>query len=137
MKVARTIYITTFDKERLEELLGVAKAFSYRDRDDLRRLKEELTRAKVVEPEKVPPTVVTMNSRVAIEVNDLAMEVTVTFPKEADVDEDRISVLSAIGTALLGFAVGDEIPFQTPAGPSTLKIVKMINQPEAEGQYHL
>ncbi len=137
MTASRTIYITTFDKERLDELLGVAGAFSYRDRDDLRRLKEELTRAKVVEPKQVPPSVVTMHSRVAITVNDLEMEVTVVFPKEADADRGRISVLSAIGTALIGYAVGDEIPFQTPAGPSTLKIVKMISQPEAEGRYHV
>ena len=137
MTASRTIYITTFDKERLDELLGVAGAFSYRDRDDLRRLKEELVRAQVVEPKQVPPSVVTMHSRVAITVNDLEMEVTVVFPKEADADRGRISVLSAIGTALIGYAVGDEIPFQTPAGPSTLKIVKMISQPEAEGRYHV
>ncbi len=137
MTASRTIYITTFDKERLDELLGVAGAFSYRDRDDLRRLKEELVRAQVVEPKQVPPSVVTMHSRVAITVNDLEMEVTVVFPKEADADRGRISVLSAIGTALIGYAVGDVIPFQTPAGPSTLKIVKMISQPEAEGRYHV
>jgi len=137
MTASRTIYITTFDKERLDELLGVAGAFSYRDRDDLRRLKEELVRAQVVEPKQVPPSVVTMHSRVAITVNDLEMEVTVVFPKEADADRGRISVLSAIGTALIGYAVGDVIPFQTPAGPSTLKVVKMISQPEAEGRYHV
>lgn len=137
MAKVRTIFITTFDKERLDELLSVAKAFSYRDRDDLRRLKDELTRAKVVEPKKVPPTVVTMNSQVALTVNDIDMDVTLVFPKDADTDQGKISVLSAIGTAIFGYAVGDTIPCETPAGPRAVKIVKMVSQPEAEGRYHV
>ena len=41
----RTIYITNFDLERLEDLLAAAREFSYRDRGDLEELEAELVRA--------------------------------------------------------------------------------------------
>jgi len=131
----RTIYITTFDKERLEELLSIADSFSYRDRDDLRKLSDELKRAQIVDPKAVPPGVVTMNSRIRLSVNDTEMEVTLVFPKDADADKGCISVISPVGTAILGYAVGDAIPCQTPAGLRTLKIDEMLYQPEAEGRF--
>ena len=51
----RIIYITVFDLHRLEELLEVAGAFTYRGRSDLKDLEEEVSRAHVVDSLKVPP----------------------------------------------------------------------------------
>jgi regulator of nucleoside diphosphate kinase len=62
----RTIYITKFDLERLEDLLAAVREFSCRDRGDLEELEAELQGGKLVDSKNVPPDVVTMNSRVEL-----------------------------------------------------------------------
>jgi regulator of nucleoside diphosphate kinase len=59
----RQIFVTANDLRRLKELLSVAGSFNYRDRNDLKSLESELGRARIVESRDVPPTVVTMNTR--------------------------------------------------------------------------
>jgi regulator of nucleoside diphosphate kinase len=60
----RTIYITRFDLERIENLLAAAREFTYRDRGDLEESEAELQEGTLVDSNNVPSTVVTMNSRV-------------------------------------------------------------------------
>jgi len=135
---ARKIFITENDRKRLEELLGVAGAFNNQGRADLESLTAELRRAKVVDPRKVPKDVVTMNTRLKLKFLDdgTDMEVTLVFPAEADIDRGKLSVLSPIGTAVLGYAEGDTIEWDVPAGKRSVRIEKILYQPEAEGHYH-
>jgi regulator of nucleoside diphosphate kinase len=62
---------------------------------------------------------------------------TLVFPRDADTATGKISVLAPIGTAILGYRVGDMIEWQVPAGKRKLKIEEVIYQPEAAGDYHL
>jgi len=135
----RIIYITEFDLHRLEELLEVAGAFTFRGRSDLKDLEEEVSRAQVVDSRKVPPTVITMNSRVKLRDLDTGEELvfTLVFPREADIDRGRLSVISPVGTAILGYTEGDTIEWKVPAGRRRIKIEKVLYQPEAAGDYHL
>ena len=135
----RIIYITEFDLHRLEELLEVAGAFTYRGRSDLKELEEEVSRAQVVDSRKVPPTVITMNSRVKLRDLDTGEEMvfTLVFPREADIDGGRLSVISPVGTAILGYTEGDTIEWKVPSGRRRIKIEKVLYQPEAAGDYHL
>lgn len=41
-------------------------------------------------------------------------DVTLVYPHEADIDLNRISVLSPVVAALIGLSVGQTIDFQTP-----------------------
>jgi regulator of nucleoside diphosphate kinase len=135
----RTLYITKFDLLRLEDLLAAAGEFSYRDRGDLEELEAELQEGKLVDSKNVPPTVVTMNSRVKlVDVDEnKTMEYTLTFPRDADIDSGKLSVLSPIGTAIFGHSEGDIIEWRVPAGLRRIKIEKVLYQPEAAGDYHL
>ena len=135
----RTIYITKFDLERLEDLLAAAGEFNCRDRDDLEELEAELQKGKLVDFKNVPPNVVTMNSRVRlIDVDEnKPMVFTLTFPRDADIGTGKLSVLSPIGTAILGHSEGDLIEWRVPAGLRRFKIEKVLYQPEAAGDYHL
>ena len=135
----RIIYITEFDLHRLEELLEVAGAFTYRGRSDLKELEEEVSRAQVVDSRKVPPTVITMNSCVKLRDLDTGEEMvfTLVFPREADIDGGRLSVISPVGTAILGYTEGDTIEWKVPSGRRRIKIEKVLYQPEAAGDYHL
>jgi regulator of nucleoside diphosphate kinase len=135
----RTIYITDFDFRRITELLKGAKYFKYQDRDDLKKLGQELERATIVNSKDIPPDIVTMNCEV--ELLDLdrneKMTFTLVFPNAANIDQGKISILAPIGTAILGYRVGDTLIWQVPAGQRRIKILKILYQPEASGDYHL
>ena len=135
----RSIYITTFDLERLEDLLAGVREFSYRDRGDLEELEAELQEGTLVDSKNVPPTVVTMNSRVElIDVDEnKPMIFTLTFPRDADIERGKLSVLSPVGTAILGHSESDVIEWHVPAGHRQFRIEKVLYQPEAAGDYHL
>jgi len=100
-------------------------------------LSGELERAVVVPAQELPANVITMNSRVLIEIDGVQKEITLVYPADAKLWENKISVLSPIGTALLGYAEGDEIEWQVPSGVSKIFIRKLLYQPEAAGDYEL
>jgi regulator of nucleoside diphosphate kinase len=133
-----TIYITSQDKQRLEELLTEAAGFDQRKQGDLKALAEELRRAVIVDPKEVPADVITMNSRA--ELIDLNSGETVTFslvfPPQANIDEEKISVLAPIGAGMLGYRVGDEFEWKVPEGVRRMKVTKVHYQPEAAGDFH-
>lgn len=133
----RQIWITTFDLERLSSLIDGVRATGPQKKAYLVQLEKELERAKVVNPEIIPGDVVTMNSVVRIRDLESGEETTYTlvFPADARIEENRISVLSAIGTALIGYRVGDTIEWKVPAGLRRLKVEGILYQPEASGHY--
>lgn len=132
----RTIYITEPDLARLEELFGRR---GRRDQEYLDMLEEELEKCKVVEPQDVPSDVVTLNSRVRLRDLDAEREmiVTLVLPMSADLAEGKLSVVSPIGTAILGYSVGDVIEWEVRSGRKKIRIDEILYQPEAAGHYHL
>jgi regulator of nucleoside diphosphate kinase len=135
----RELYITQSDLAKLQELLEGGGAVHDRDRKDLSGLAAELKQATVVEPDAIPAKVVTMNTRLRLMDLDArkSFEMTVVFPQYADVDTGKVSVVSPVGTAVLGYAEGDTIEWSVPAGKRRLRIEKILYQPEAAGDHHL
>src|SRR4051794_37470696 len=134
---AKKIHITEYDRERLERLLErppFQASTGY-----LEGLRSELNRAVVVEPERIPPDVITMNSLASLVEADSAEEesFTLVFPKDADADSGRISVMAPLGTAMLGYRVGDVFEWVVPMGKKRWRVARVIYQPEAAGDYHL
>ncbi|MBK5093296.1 MAG: nucleoside diphosphate kinase regulator [Actinobacteria bacterium] len=137
-KQAKGIYITQFDLKRLRELIKSAKPVD-RDRKHLNDLEDELSRAKLVDPKDVPEDVITMNSKFSLEDLDSGERMTfaLSFPADADPEEGSISVLAPIGTAVIGYRVGDTIEWEVPAGKRRFRVRKLLYQPEAAGDYNL
>ncbi len=135
----RKLYITEFDKSRLEELIAVAEEFGGHDRKDLDSLTNELAKARAVSPKNVPADVVTMNSKVVLRDLTTSEEMTyvLVFPKDANIDAGAISVLAPIGTAILGYTKGDVVEWPVPSGVRRISIEDILYQPEAAGDYHL
>lgn len=81
-------------------------------------LTDELDRAIVVHPEHIPDDVVTMYARCAYidERTGMRREIELVYPDEADPGQGKISVLTPVGSALLGLRVGQEIPWDFPDG---------------------
>lgn len=135
----KTIYITDNDMKRLRELIMVTRGLEKEREKYLRELEKELDRGRVVKSQDIPPDVITMNSEVHLRDLDTKEEITyqLVFPERADAGQGRISILAPIGTALLGYSVGDIIVWKVPAGVVKLKVEKILYQPEAKGDYHL
>lgn len=135
----KPIHITQFDLERLRKLLLDAQSTNYRKSEYLERLQMEINRAEVVPPKDIPSDVVTMNSTVCVEDLDTKEEeiYTLVFPENADLSQGKVSILAPIGTAMLGYEVGDSFEWEVPAGKRRLRVKRILYQPEASGDYHL
>ena len=137
MKTSSTrIVLTSRDFDRLERLLESLPADACPGKS---ALESELGRADVVEPVRVPPNVVTMNSTVRFTIAESGEEfrLTLVYPKDAQGEPDRISVLAPVGSALLGLGVGDEIQWSRPGGGmSTVRVIEVAYQPERSGELH-
>ena len=105
VKDQRPIVVTRPDHERLRILIESARARKRWEEMHLLALADELESAEIVEPESVPPDVVTMRSRVRVldMVSGEASTYTICYPTEANLEAGRLSVLAPIGTALLGY----------------------------------
>jgi len=135
--IKNPIHITTQNKQRLEDLLVEVQASDPRKHGDLKALTQELRRAVIVDPKNVFRDVITMNSRA--EMRDLesgeTVAFTLVFPSEANIDEEKISVLAPIGAGMLGYRVGDEFEWNVPGGLRRMKVTKVEYQPEAAGDF--
>ncbi len=127
----KIIHLTQTDMERLRLLIEI-----YSGKDGfLENLEEELDRARIVEPKKIPLNVVTMNSKVRIKDLDTGEEKTVTlvFPDKIGVIERAVSIIAPVGAALIGQKEGDVIEWKVPAGRKKAQVVEVIYQPERVG----
>ena len=133
------IYISEFDLKRLKELIKVAEEFGdKRVVRYLEELDEELDRAEAMKPQEIPDDVITMNSTFRLRDVDTDQEdvYTLVFPGDADSARGKVSILAPIGTAVLGYKIGDMIEWEVPAGRKRFKVEQIVYQPEAAGDYH-
>ena len=114
------------------ELTRLALAGTGYSSDAAEDLLHELERARIVADEKVPDDVVRMGSRLRFRTGRDERQVTLTWPAEADIASRRISVLTPVGTALIGLRAGQSISFRTRDGrPQMLTVLKVL--PPAAG----
>jgi regulator of nucleoside diphosphate kinase len=128
----RKTTITRADRDRLIDVTAT-KSNALRWALFIDELRREINSAKLIEPHRVAPDVVTMHSKVRLV--DLARgeeEIhTLVYPEEMDLRAGRLSVLSALGTALLGCREGDVVRIAGAAGPRSIRIDTILYQPEA------
>jgi regulator of nucleoside diphosphate kinase len=90
----------------------------------LKRLLEELKTAQIVDNEELPKEIIRLNSKVSIESeNGWSKTIQIVIPSDRDLKNDKISVLTPMGAALIGYAQSDAIIWDFPKGLQQLKIV--------------
>jgi DNA-binding transcriptional LysR family regulator/transcription elongation GreA/GreB family factor len=122
----RRIPMTAQDVRRLSEVAAI-----YREVDPpaAERLRQTLEHTRTVTAAGMPASVVTMNSRcVYRDGSGRSREAALVYPWDAG--DDRISVLSTLGEAMLGAPVGATLPIG-------LELEGIRYQPEAAGDHHL
>jgi len=125
-----SIYLTRADFGRLERLVTVDAAAGSAA---ARQLAAELTRAVILQPEEIAPDVVTMNSaiRYALSPGGQMAERMLVFPEDYIPTGQYVSVMSPLGTALLGLRAGACRPFQDLSGaPLSVIVAEVSFQPQ-------
>ena len=108
---SKDIRISSVDRHRLESLLS---SMSPSDSSTIAALNSELQRATIMDPEAMPPNVVTMNStvRFVIKPGGMIAELQLVYPKD--------------------------VPWVLAGGHTiSIRVVEIIFQPELYGRYHL
>lgn len=116
------------DKTVASRLEAMTSTLMRRSPELAERLTEEIARAKLIAPEKLRENVVTIGSEVTYRdmATDRVRTVTLVFPEDADMEQNRISVLTPAGLALLGFSEGAVIRWHMRAHePRELEIIKV------------
>jgi regulator of nucleoside diphosphate kinase len=136
MEKQPSIILSRLDVERIESLLENP---ALRDSPAAERLRAEFDRAEIVEPRDMPADVVSMNSSADCvdESSNKHHTLTLVYPKDADADAGRISVLAPVGSALLGLRVGQTIDWPGQGGRTLrLRVTAIHYQPESAGDLH-
>ena len=134
----RTIRITEIDEGKLRAALREAQKGDYRNSAYIQQLEGELDRAEIVKPAQILADVITMNSRARL--RDLRSgewsELTLVFPVD-EKEPDHISILSPLGTAMIGYRSGDCFTVSGGKEAKRYRVEEVLYQPEAAGDFHL
>ncbi|MDH3565773.1 MAG: transcription elongation factor GreA [Desulfobacteraceae bacterium] len=94
----------------------------------LNELAYKLSRADIIDPQKLPKDRALFASSVMLENTDTGENVKYQLvgPDEANIEEGRISVSSPLGKAVIGKKPGDEISLEAPGGKRYYELVKIL-----------
>ena len=122
------ISISTSDHARLTML---ADAIAERDAALADDLFGELERARIVADDLISEAIARMGSRISFK-DDRGVERTVTlvFPNDADIAEGKLSILTPVGTALIGLSAGQSILWTARDGQRHELTVLDVNMSE-------
>jgi len=112
----KNIHITEKDRSRLGQLMLYCDFFTEQDQKILRKLNYDISHGRVVSEYEMPRNIVGIHSQVELQeiISGIKITITLVFPEEDDPKNNRISILTPIGMALLGSKIGDIIEYGEP-----------------------
>lgn len=124
------ITISRSEKEALEKLADV---WSITQPEVTDELLSELDRAEIVPDARMRTDIVRMGSTLTYSTDaGESRTVTLVYPREADIAEGRVSILTPIGAALIGLSPGQSIEWQARDGRVHVLTVTRVEQPAAQ-----
>jgi regulator of nucleoside diphosphate kinase len=124
------ITITAHDLSRLDLLTGLTTRYRTPAMEFLAR---ELRRAQIFPSYALPGGIVNMHSRVRYRSDETgaARTATLVYPGEEDSEEGKVSILTPVGSALIGLSAGQSIRYEDADGRTkTLTVLEVLSQPE-------
>jgi len=90
-------------------------------------LEDKLARVKIIEDQDIPADKIYIGAIVSLKDldTDEKMKYMMVSPEESDFENNKISVLSPIGKALLGHTKGEKLDIVVPAGNLKYKVLKI------------
>ncbi len=123
----KKIQISETDFKKLQDFLERERPMNAEEKSCREALLGELNRAEIVQESELAPDVITLGRRATLtdlEAND-NLEYTLVMPDAADISAGRISILAPLGTAMLGFRLGDEFEWTMPGGKLKLRVARV------------
>lgn len=113
--------------KRLMNISGYYKDETFRK--SVEKLVGELESANIVDDKETPNDVIRFNSTVTVgSKNGWKKTFQVVLPTESNVKENKISISTPMGAAVMGYAEGDSIVWEFPSGEQHLTIEKVIQE---------
>jgi regulator of nucleoside diphosphate kinase len=123
------LHITHADYDIIADL---ALRIEARQPDLSKLILDEINRARVHAPAKLPSNVVSLGSEVVFldDSTGTTRRVRLVLPSDADIEAGRVSIMTPVGAGLIGMPVGNQINWPCPDGrPRVLKILEVKQQP--------
>lgn len=94
-------------------------------------LSYELNRAIVVENDELPADSIRLNSYVKVRelTSNKLMEFSIVMPAFADISQNKISVLTPMGSGMIGLCKGETMEWKMPAGLKKFEILDVRQNP--------
>ena len=113
--------------KRLLNISGYTE--DYKTQKSLIRLNEELKTAHIVNDDEMPFDVIRFNSKVTVVFdNRIEKTIQIVSPTDKDVKNNKISILTPMGSALIGYSKGDIIIWDFPQGQQQIKIKEVAQE---------
>lgn len=126
---ANPVILLKNDFEILKGYVKNLQGMQVNEKENFRKLYDEITKAQIVKEEDFPVDVVRLDSKVVIKDMQTKrdMAITVVLPQNADIKQKKVSVLAPLGTALIGFRKGQKVSWEVPSGRKDFKILEVDN----------
>jgi regulator of nucleoside diphosphate kinase len=127
----KRLVLTQTDFSRLTNLINHEKEVYKRRQDNLQKMLDELKKAIIVTPDEIDNNVVTINSVVKFTdlITNMNIQLKIVYPKNANINKKYVSILSPIGTALLGCKKGETVDRHIAGSKKRYFINEVIYQP--------
>lgn len=122
----------------LKRLLNLSANYKEDTRKySIKRLEAELQNAVINDDELVPLDVVRFNSEITVATDDgWKNTFELVTPNEKNYQNNKVSVLTPMGSAVMGYAQDDIIDWEFPGGIKKLRIVN-VKQNKSNKHYQL
>jgi len=93
------------------------------------KLSDELETAHIQDETDMPDDVVRLNSEITVRSKaGWCKTFQLVMPKESDLKQNRISITTPMGAAVIGYAERDSVQWDFPAGKQQLTIEKVVQK---------
>lgn len=124
----KNLIITEKDKKQLIDLIKSSEAVDPIAAKCRKKLLEELKEAILIDEEKFPKNIVRIGSVITLSTRfGRKSGLELVLPSNADIQKGRLSALSPMGTAIIGYEEGSEVNWHFPQGDEIIHIEKVTN----------
>ncbi|MGB0805893.1 MAG: GreA/GreB family elongation factor [Salibacteraceae bacterium] len=124
----KPLIVTPEDVTIFKSLILKSNTVDPIEKNSHQKLFEELKSAMVLPSSQLPSNVVRLNSVVSIKTSfGIKKDIQLVLPSNADLSKNRLSVMSPMGAALIGYQEGDSVLWSLPRGEEEITILKVNN----------
>ena len=130
-KDKKEVFVVKEEYHLFKQYLKRFNKLTMRNKLSFLNLNRELSKAVLVDKDSFPPDIVRLNSTVIVKDRDTnrVKTYTIVSPDKVDDKESKVSILSPIGIALIGFKKGLQFTWRYFSSKHNLTIMEVYNSP--------